>query len=74
MDSSTITFLGQTFNRSDFDSTLINYIDTFNAVIGAPSKTPDDNDYLFRMSQAMQTFGDQAVINQINFLINQVNS
>ncbi len=70
MESTTITFLGQVFNREDLSSELVNYIETYNAVIGAPnSKTPDDNDYFFRMSQAMQTFGDQAVIDQIDFLI-----
>lgn len=68
--ASTITFLGQTFNRADLDQVLINYIDTYNQVANAPKgKSPMDNDFHFRLIQAQQTFGNDAVVDQIQYLI-----
>lgn len=68
--STTITFLGQTFQRADLSEELINYIETYNAVDAAPkTKGPDDNDFNFRMIQALQMFGDPVVVEQIQLFI-----
>lgn len=68
--SDTITFLDQTFNRADLTDSLINYIETYNAVIAAPkSRSSEDRDYEFRMNQALQMFGNEAVVGGINLLI-----
>lgn len=70
--SDTITFLDQTFNRADLTDTLIDYIETYNNVMSAPrGKAPEDTDYEFRMNQALQMFGDEAVVDGINLLIVQ---
>jgi len=69
-ESTTITFLGQTFNRADLSQELINYIQTYNEVDAAPkTKSPDDNDFHFRMNQALQMFGDPVVVEQIQIFI-----
>ena len=70
MASSTISFMGQDFDRTALSQQLIDYIETFNRVTTAPEGTnPDDRDFHFRMNQAVQTFGDNAVIDQINYLL-----
>jgi len=66
----TITFLGTTYNRSDLPEAIISYIETYNRSITKSSqKTPDDTDFDFRMTQALQMFGDPAVIAGIQLLI-----
>lgn len=70
MASTTITFLGTTYNRADLPQTIINYIETYNRAIAKSSqKSPSDTDFDFRMTQALQMFGDPAVIAGIQLLI-----
>lgn len=67
---SIVTFLGQEFNTTDLSPTVLNYINTYNSVTtGQKQKTPDDRDYEFRMNQALQMFGDDAVVAAVQTLI-----
>jgi len=67
---STVTFLGQTFNTADLSEPVLNYINTYNAVVNGPKgKGPSDRDYEFRMNQALQMFGNDAVVAGIQLII-----
>ena len=67
---STVTFLGQEFNTADLSEPVLNYINTYNEVInGQRNKTANDRDYQFRMNQALQMFGNEAVVAGIQLII-----
>lgn len=67
---STVTFLGQEFDTNDLSDPVLNYINTYNAVIGGQhQKAASDRDYHFRMNQALQMFGNQAVVDGILVII-----
>lgn len=67
---STVSFLGQEFNVEDLSEPVLNYINTYNAVVNGPkAKGPSDRDYQFRMNQALQMFGNQAVTTGIQLII-----
>ena len=67
---STVTFLGQEFNTEDLSEPVLNYINTYNSVINGPKgKSPEDRDYQFRMNQALQMFGNEAVVAGIQLII-----
>ena len=67
---STVTFLGQTFNTEDLSEPVLNYINTYNSVINAPTRRgADDRDFEFRMVQARQMFGDKEVTDGIQIII-----
>ena len=67
---STVTFLGQTFNTADLSEPVLNYINTYNEVVNGPKgKGPEDRDYQFRRNQALQMFGNEAVIAGIQLII-----
>ena len=67
---STVPFLGQTFTTEDLSEPVLNYINTYNAVVNGPKgKDPEDRDYQFRMNQALQMFGNEAVIAGIQLII-----
>ena len=67
---STVTFLGQEFDTADLSEPVLNYINTYNAVINLQSqKAPTDRDYQFRMTQALQMFGNDAVVAGIQLII-----
>ena len=69
---STIVFDGVEYDRDVLPEALINYIETYIRAKENPSqKTPDDTDYDFRMTQAMQMFGEPEVISSINELIDE---
>jgi hypothetical protein len=70
VSSQTITFLGTTYNRADLPQNIINYIETYNRNEAiAKQKNPADTDYVFRMNQALQMFGDPTVVAGIQLLI-----
>jgi hypothetical protein len=60
---SAVEFQGVTYLRADLPDGLLAYIDAYNQSLAA-SQTPlsDTNDYSFRMSQALQMFGEPAVV------------
>ncbi len=65
-----ITFLGQEFDTDLLDEDVVNYILTYNRVIDAPRrKGADDDDFDFRMNQALQMFGNQEVVDAIQTII-----
>ena len=65
-----VTFLDQTFLRSDLSETLLLYIDTYNRVTQERAiRSPNDRDYDFRMNQALQMFGNTVVTDAIQLLI-----
>lgn len=67
---STVTFLGQEFNTADLSEPVLNYINTYNAVINAPTrKSANDRDFQFRMVQALQMFGNKEVTEGIQLII-----
>ena len=67
---STVTFLGQEFNTADLSEPVLNYINTYNAVIESPTRRgADDRDFEFRMVQALQMFGDKEVTDGIQVII-----
>ena len=67
---STVTFLGQEFDTADLSEPVLNYINTYNAVInGQRQKAASDRDYQFRMTQALQMFGNEAVVAGIQLII-----
>ena len=67
---STVTFLGQEFNTEDLSEPVLNYINTYNKVINAPTKRgANGRDYEFRMVQALQMFGDDEVTQGIQIII-----
>ena len=67
---STVTFLGQEFNTADLSEPVLNYINTYNAVINAPTQRgADDRDFHFRMVQALQMFGNDEVTTGIQLII-----
>ena len=67
---STVTFLGQTFNTEDLSEPVLNYINTYNSVINAPTQRgADDRDFEFRMVQALQMFGNDEVTDGIQLII-----
>ena len=67
---STVTFLGQEFNTADLNESVLNYINTYNELMNGPkAKRPTDRDYQFRMNQALQMFGDEAVVAGIQLII-----
>lgn len=66
-----IYFNGQWYNVEDLDPVSLLYIQTYNKVTeSSPVIDPDTNDYDYRMSQALQMFGDPVVIESIEDLIN----
>ncbi|ABP87963.1 gp56 [Synechococcus phage Syn5] len=66
----TIVFNGVTYNVADLDPVALLYIQTYNKVTGsAPIIDPNTRDYDYRMSQALQMFGDPVVIESIQDLI-----
>ena len=68
---STIIFDGVEYDKDVLPEALIRYIETYIRAKQNPNqKTPDDTDYDFRMTQAMQMFGEPEVIEGINELIN----
>ena len=67
---STVTFLGQEFNTEDLSKPVLDYINTYNAVIEAPTRRgADDRDFQFRMTQALQMFGSEEVTAGIQVII-----
>ena len=67
---STVTFLGQEFNTADLSEPVLNYINTYNAVLAAPNRRgADDRDFQFRMTQALQMFGNKEVTEGIQTII-----
>lgn len=67
---STVTFLGQEFNTADLSQPVLNYINTYNLVINGPkAKTASARDFGFRMNQALQMFGDEAVVAAVQTII-----
>ena len=63
---STVEFHGVTYLRSDLPDTLLTYIDAYNdAVAAGQIDRSETNDYAFRMNQALQMFGEPAVIDAI---------
>lgn len=65
-----IYFNGQWYNTADLDPTSLLYIITYNKVTGsAPIIDPNTRDYDYRMSQALQMFGDPVVVASIEDLI-----
>ena len=70
MSSEYVSFLDQNFLRSDLSDTVLNYIDTYNRVVQNPAQlSPDNNDYDFRMNQALQMFGNSVVTDAIQLII-----
>ena len=66
----TIVFNGVTYNVADLDPIAVLYIQTYNKVTGsAPIIDPNTRDYDYRMSQALQMFGDPVVTSSIQDLI-----
>ena len=67
---STVTFLGQEFDTADLSEPVLNYINTYNAVLKAPTrKSANDRDFQFRMVQALQMFGNEEVTDGIQLII-----
>ena len=67
--SGTVEFLGVTYDRDSLPSTLLTYMDAYNATVEARVSGPlDVNDYVFRMNQALQMFGESAVTSAIESL------
>ena len=65
-----IFFNGQWYNVADLDPISLLYITTYNKVSGsAPIIDPNTRDYDYRMSQALQMFGDPVVVSSIQDLI-----
>lgn len=59
----TVDFHGVTYVRAELPDALLAYIDAYNLYIAAgQTRLSETNDYSFRMSQAMQMFGEPAVI------------
>ena len=60
---STVEFHGVTYVRADLPDGLLAYIDAYNQSLAASQASlSDTNDYAFRMNQALQMFGEPAVI------------
>ena len=60
---STVEFHGVTYLRADLPEGLLAYIDAYNQSLAASQTTlSDTNDYTFRMNQALQMFGEPAVV------------
>ena len=67
---STVTFLGQELDTAGLSEPVLNYINTYNTVVNAPDRRgADDRDYVFRMNQALQMFGDADVVAQIQAIM-----
>ena len=65
-----IFFDGQWYDPADLDPTTLLYIQIYNQVTGSTAIIdPNTNDYNYRMSQALQMFGDPVVVESINDLI-----
>lgn len=70
--SGTVTFLGQTFNRDELSESVLAHIDYWNSIIENPDLIPGDhNDFIHRMNQAVQMFGDTLVGYQIQEKIDE---
>ena len=68
---STVTFLGQEFDTAGLSEPVLNYINTYNAVVDIPTRRDASaRDYQFRMTQALQRFGDKDVTEGIQLIIN----
>lgn len=67
--SDTVEFQGTVYQRSSLPTTLLTYIDAYNDAFAARTAGADDvNDYVFRMNQALQMFGESAVTSAIEAL------
>ena len=65
-----VEFDGTAYSVADTNPTALLYILIYGQVTGSGAiVTPDTRDYLYRMSQALQMFGNPAVVASIQDLI-----
>ena len=65
-----VYFNGQWYNIDELADVVLLYISTYNKVTtSAPIIDPNTRDYDYRMSQALQMFGDPVVVASIQDLI-----
>ena len=65
-----VFFNGVWYDVDNLDEIALLYILTYNQVTGsAPIIDPNTRDYNYRMSQALQMFGDPVVVDSIQDLI-----
>ena len=67
---SQVYFQGQYYDTDSLPPEIVLYIETYNKVTtSAPIIDPNTRDYDYRMSQALQMFGDPVVVDSIQDLI-----